>query len=258
VFLSNPRTARKRLTCSLAGVGLRAHLCLLSAVTHAFGLALVLTVTNGSLSAETASDLGRLPGQLQTPGPNPRKLPPQPPNLPRAPLSVTGKFHNSISETAAPLTLVAGLFNATVSHLANSDPKYGVDSGAFADRFAASYIDIATQNFFGDFVMASVSREDPRYVRRGPQYRFWSRARYAITRAFVIRTDAGGSGFNWSNLVGTAMSAGLSNAYYPRASRTGGATALHFVTSWIGTGLGDLAPEFWPDFQRHFRLFRHP
>jgi len=54
------------------------------------------------------------------------------------------------------------------------------------------------------------------------------------------------------------MSAGLSNAYYPRASRTGGATALHFVTSWIGTGLGDLAPEFWPDSQRHFRLYRHP
>ena len=158
---SNARTARKRLTCSLAAVGLRAHPCLLRGVTKAFGLAVLLTLTNGSLSAEIPSDLGRLPGQLQTPGPNPGESPPQPPNLPLAPLSVAGKFRNSLSETAAPLTLVAGLFNATVSHLANSDPKYGVDSGAYADRFAASYIDIAAQNFFGDFVVASISRRSP-------------------------------------------------------------------------------------------------
>jgi hypothetical protein len=78
----------------------------------------------------------------------------------------------------------------------------------------------------------------------------WSRVGYAISRAVVIRTDTGGSSFNWSNTLGSAMSAGLSNAYYPPPSRTGGAMLIHFVSSVAGAGFANLAPEFWPDFKQ--------
>jgi hypothetical protein len=77
-----------------------------------------------------------------------------------------------------------------------------------------------------------------------------SRFAYAVSRAVVIRTDAGGRSFNWSNVLGTAMSAGLSNAYYPPPSRTGGAMMIHFATSVAGAGFANLAPEFWPDFKK--------
>jgi hypothetical protein len=46
------------------------------------------------------------------------------------------------------------------------------------------------------------------------------------------------------------MSAGLSNAYYPPPSRTGGAMIIHFASSVAGAGFANLAPEFWPDFKR--------
>jgi len=62
--------------------------------------------------------------------------------------------------------------------------------------------------------------------------------------------------FNWSNVLGTAMSAGLSKAYYPPPSRTGGAMILHFTTSVAGAGLANLAPEFWPDFKQKIRNLR--
>ncbi len=81
------------------------------------------------------------------------------------------------------------------------------------------------------------------------------RALYAVSRAFITRADAGGSTYNWSNLTGTAMSAGFSNLYYPSASRNGGAIAIHFGTSLIGGGLANLYPEFWPGFRQ--MLARH-
>ena len=170
-------------------------------------------------------------------------------------LSVKGKWQNFESETAHPLTVVGGLFNASISQLENSDPKYGTNGTAFAQRFGASFGDIATQNFFGDFVFASAFHEDPRYVRMGPEYRFWPRFTYAISRAFFIQKDNGTVGFNWSNLLGTGASAALSNAYYPEPSRNGSTFAIHFVSSYVGAGLGNLAPEFWPDIRR--KLFSH-
>jgi hypothetical protein len=178
-----------------------------------------------------------------------------PPAAPPTP-GVSEKWHSFVRETFSPLSLGAGAFNAGVSQAMNSDPCYGVGAGPFAERFGASSVDIVTQNFFGDFVMASALHEDTRYVRRGAAYGGkWKRGRYAISRAFLTRADTGGATFNWSNLTGTAMSAGVSNLYYPPASRTGGATAIHFGTSLIGGGLANLYPEFWPDFRR--MLARH-
>jgi hypothetical protein len=178
-----------------------------------------------------------------------------------SPLSISGKWRSFVDETANPLTLGAAFFNGGLAHITKTDPKYGTDSKAFASQFGASFADIATQNFFGDFVLASAFHEDPRYSRRGPPYRFWSRFGYAVSRSVIIRTDSGGESFNWSNVLGSAMSAGLSNAYYPPASRSGRATVLHFALATVGAGLGNLAPEFWPDFKkkvfgRHDERFR--
>lgn len=166
------------------------------------------------------------------------------------------KWHTFVKETVAPITLAAGAFNAGVSQATNSDPQYGVGSGAYAQRFGASTADIVTQNFYSDFMMASVFHQDTRYMRRGSDYGgIWKRAGYAISRAFVARADRGGDTFNWSNLTGTAMSAATANLYYPAASRNAGAAAMHFGTSLIGVGLFNLYPEFWPDFHR--MLARH-
>jgi hypothetical protein len=168
---------------------------------------------------------------------------------PLSPPSAEEKWQYFVSETVTPFILLSGAFNAGVSQATNSDPRYGKDSGAFADRLGASVANIATQNFLGDFVMASVLHEDTRYRRRGPSHGFWSRVAFAVSRSIITQTDAGGTTVNWSNLIGTAFSAGLSNAYYPAPSRTAGATALNWASSAAGTGFGSLLPEFLPDFK---------
>ncbi|HTU48151.1 MAG TPA: metallophosphoesterase [Bryobacteraceae bacterium] len=179
------------------------------------------------------------------------------PNQPSRPLTVDQKWQNFASETASPLTLGAGVFNGGASYLTNTDPKYGRNRGGFGEDVAASIADIASQNFFADFLLASAFHEDPRYSRRGPGPSLVDRAEYAISRSVLIRTDTGGTSFNWSNVLGTGMSAALSNAYYPPASRGASSTFTHIGLSIMGTGLAKLAPEFWPDFWQKFAAKHH-
>ncbi|MGC1371351.1 MAG: hypothetical protein WA824_04355 [Candidatus Sulfotelmatobacter sp.] len=171
------------------------------------------------------------------------------------------KWNNFVHETASLLTLGGGTFNAVFSRVTHTDPKYGGGAGAFAERFGASMADIATQNFFGDFVIASTFHEDPRYFRMGSGHPFWTRASYAISRALIIRKDSGGEMFNFDNVCGSALSTGFSNLYYPPASRTGKAMFMNWGIDVADNGFVNLAPEFWPDFRdkilrRHHRQGR--
>jgi len=166
------------------------------------------------------------------------------------PVTVAQKWQFFVQETFSPMMIVASAATAGESQATNTDPKYGVGSLALAKRFGAASLDNVTQNFFCDFVMASAFHEDNKYRRRGEQYGFWSRVGYAISRAVVTRTDTGASTVNWSNFTGTALSVGLSNAYYPMRSRNLNATAINWGTSAAGTGFGNLAPEFLPDVKR--------
>jgi hypothetical protein len=118
---------------------------------------------------------------------------------------------------------------------------------AFLKRFGATLGDDVSQNFFADFVLASALHEDTRYVRKGPSRRMWPRIGYAISRAVITRTDSGDTTFNWANVIGCAMSAGLSNAYYPAVSRTPSVGAVNWGTNVAGAGLSNLMPEFGSD-----------
>lgn len=169
---------------------------------------------------------------------------------PAGAITVSQKWQFFLQETFTPITIVASAATGGVSQATEADPKYGVGGVALAKRFGAATVDNVTQNFFSDFVMASALHEDNRYRRRGEHHSFWSRFGYAISRAVITRTDTGASTVNWSNFTGTALSVGLSNAYYPMRSRNLNATAINWGTSAGGVGFGNLAPEFLPDFKR--------
>ena len=86
----------------------------------------------------------------------------------------------------------------------------------------------------------------------------WRRVGYAISRAVITRADSGDATFNFANVFGCAMGAGLSNAYYPEVSRTASVSAVNWGTNVAGAGLSNLMPELGPDvghwMKRH--LFR--
>jgi hypothetical protein len=172
------------------------------------------------------------------------------------PPTISEKWNFFLAETATPLTLVAAGLDATASQLTRSAPLYGKHPwrhGAFPKRLGATVGDDVSQNFFADFVLASALHEDTRYVRKGPTRKMWSRIGYAISRAVVTRTDEGAAAFNLANVGGCAMSAALSNAYYPPVSRTVSDSLTNWGTNVAGAGLTNLAPEFGPDVARFFK-----
>lgn len=160
-----------------------------------------------------------------------------------------------VDELESPLLPGSAFFNATESQLTRSVPHYGGESLSYVKRFISSAADDTAQNFFSDYVMASVLREDTRYQRLGPSHGFFVRVGHAAASGFVTRSFSGDRTINWSNITGSAIGAAISNAYYPPGDRTVGITVNNFAQNVIGGGLGNLAPEFWPDF--HHWLSRH-
>jgi hypothetical protein len=168
---------------------------------------------------------------------------------------VKQKFQLFLRETVDPFTILSGAAGAALSQADNDNPKYGRGGGPYAERFGAAVADITTQNFFSDAVLSSLLHEDPRYFRRGPQYRFWYRLGYSVSRMVVTKTDAGKRTFNFANIGGMALGIGLSNAYYPDSSVSGHEVAARFGTSLVASALSNILPEFWPDMKQ--KLFHH-
>lgn len=172
--------------------------------------------------------------------------------------SASEKWDLFVGETFTPVTPAQAVPESIATQLARFTPQYGKHfwrKDAFLKRLGATVADEASRNFFADFALASALHEDTRYVRRGASVRFWPRIGYAISRAVVARTDNGEPTFNWANVIGSAMSAGLSNAYYPDRNRTVSLTAINWGTNIGGAGLSNFLPEFGPDV-RHW-LKRH-
>ena len=174
------------------------------------------------------------------------------PHAPVAPLTAGQKFKLFARETVDPFTFAGAAMGAALSQAHDDDPKYGQGWGPYAQRFGAASVDIATQNFFGDFALASLLHEDPRYFRRGPEYGFWNRMGYALSRIVITRKDSGGETFNYAGIGGMALGITLSNAYYPSRSVNADVSALRLYSSVSSAALGNLLPEFWPDIKQKF------
>jgi hypothetical protein len=152
-----------------------------------------------------------------------------------------------------PLLLLAGAF-AGLGQVTNQHPQFGQGMAGYGQRIGTAYADQAIGNMMTEAIYPTILREDPRYFRRGYGSP-WSRTWYALTRVMVTRTDAGGTRFNFSEWVGNATAAAISNAYYTDGrNATQNATKL---VEQVGTdAVSQVLKEFWPDV-KHWMFHRH-
>ena len=139
---------------------------------------------------------------------------------------------------------------AGVSQAENSEPGYGQGAAGYGKRFAASFADGTIESYLTGAVLPTLLHQDPRFFQLG-KGGFWHRTGYAISRIFVTRADSGGGQFNYSEILGSALSAGISTySYHPRGDRTLPNTASVWGTQ-VGYDTLTLAvKEFWPDIRR--------
>ncbi|HXP44293.1 MAG TPA: hypothetical protein VN833_28860 [Candidatus Acidoferrales bacterium] len=161
-------------------------------------------------------------------------------------------------------------FLSAISQAENSEAGYGQGWEGYGKRFASAFADGTIENFLTAAVFPSVLHQDPRFFQSG-KGGISRRTEYAVSRIFVTRTDSGTSQFNYSEVVGSALSAAIStNSYHPRAfittrfdPTTGMLTYIHNASdrtlpntlSVWGTQVGYdtitiVVKEFWPDIHR--------
>ena len=146
----------------------------------------------------------------------------------------------------------------------DSEPAYGQGAEGYGKRYVTSFADGTIENFITSAVLPSILHQDPRFFQSSDGG-FARRSGYAISRIFITRTDRGGRQFNYSEIVGSALSASISTySYHPRSTILSSPTGPRFVGSdrtlkntasvW-GTQVGYdtvtiVIKEFWPDVHR--------
>jgi hypothetical protein len=168
-------------------------------------------------------------------------------------LEAKDKFFLFLQDTIDPGTILGAAFNAGIGQAENSDPSYGQGAVGYGKRFGANLADQAEGEFIKDFAYPLLFKEDPRYYRllHGSAGK---RLFHAIDHAFVAHREDGTHMFNFTQWLGTASSAMLSNTYHPDNKR-GVVPLASRVGFSILTGMGyDVLREFWPDISRKLKL----
>jgi hypothetical protein len=164
------------------------------------------------------------------------------------PLATTQKFTIAMKDSFDwPNYLVAGAF-AGLHQLDNENPSFGQGVKGYAHRYWTAYLDQSLGNLMSEATLPSLLHEDPRYFRKVTGSN-WSRVGYALTRVLITRTDAGGKRFNFSEVVGNGIVAGIGNAYYVD-NRGFSDTASRWTTQVATDAFSNVLKEFWPDIKR--------
>ena len=150
-----------------------------------------------------------------------------------------------------PLILLGGGF-AALGQLTDQHPNLGEGLKGFSLRWATSYSDQAMGNMMTEGFLPILFHEDPRYFRVGPSYGgVWKRTGYAASRIFWNKTDKGVDSFNFAEVIGNSISAGLGNAYYTQERRLGD-NFQRLGVSLATDAFSQVLKEFWPDVKRKF------
>ncbi len=173
------------------------------------------------------------------------------------PLSAKTKFKLSAKTMSDPVTVSFIGVIALLGQARNSDPSYGQGLQGYGKRYGTFFADTGIGTLMTTSVFPTLLHQDPRYFQLGTGST-WHRAIYSVSRIFVTRTDSGELQFNYSEIVGNAVAAGISNTYHPQNQRTLGKTLSVWGTSIMLNTACNVAKEFWPDIRRKIREQKHP
>jgi hypothetical protein len=169
------------------------------------------------------------------------------------PLSPQDKFWLATEGTFDYSSFISVGIQAAIQQARKSYPEFHEGAAAYGRYYWHSFADAGIENYLVGTIFPVVTHEDPRYytLDRGG---FFHRTRYAMSRLWITRNDAGVDTFNSSEIVGSGLAAVVSSRYYPRQERGAGETLDRWTSQFLNDGANNILQEFWPDI--HDKLFR--
>ena len=160
------------------------------------------------------------------------------------PLAPRQKFELAWHNLYDPTTFIFTGVIAGIEQSQNIYSGYGSGASGYAKRYAASYGDFLTATLIGNAILPSLLKQDPRYFYKGTGSTR-SRIGYALANAVICKGDNGRWQANYSGILGSLASGGISNLYYPAADRQGFSLTIENTLLSIGaSGVSNLFQEF--------------
>ena len=165
------------------------------------------------------------------------------------PLALKNKFWLATQDSFDYSSFILAGMLAGTGQAKNSTPEFGQGAAGYGRYYWHSFADQAVGNYFTEAIVPAATRQDPRYYTLG-HGGFFRRTGYAVSRLLITKTDSGGRGFNFSEIIGNGAGAGVSDLYYPGRERTWTKTGQKWLTQVAVDGVFNIAKEFWPDIDR--------
>jgi len=165
------------------------------------------------------------------------------------PLSSGQKFKLFFRSSTDPWPFLLTAVVAGIGQAENSNPTWGQGLKGYGKRYGAGYGDYFIGNLFGNAILTSALREDPRYFQKGtgsPLVRFL----WAAGSTVWCKRDSGKWGPNYANVGGNMIGAAIGRFYYPASGRTVSDTITDGLTVSAEGIVGAEVIEFWPDMVR--------
>jgi Carboxypeptidase regulatory-like domain len=160
-----------------------------------------------------------------------------------APLPPRLKFQLAWKSVTNPVTFLGVAMLAGMYQAGDQLSGYGQGMAGYGDRLGAAYGDVFLGTFIDSAVFPTLFHQDPRYFYKGTGT-IKSRLAYALENAVICRGDNGKRQFNYSAVVGSFVTSGISYTYYPAANRGGGLMAQSALVRIAEGSLAGVFQEF--------------
>lgn len=166
------------------------------------------------------------------------------------PLSPGQKFRLFFRSEIDPWPFLLASVVSGIGQADDSYPEWHQGLKGYGRRFAAAYSDAFIGNFFGNAVLPTLLKEDPRYFQKGTGS---AKKRFLWAAASTVwcKRDNGHWGPNYSNVGGNLIGSAIARIYYPASERDVASTISDGLTVSAEGIVGAEVIEFWPDLVRH-------
>jgi len=166
------------------------------------------------------------------------------------PMSAKDKFIIAGKDTFDYSALIVSGIQAGFAMDSDSYPQFHQGAAGYARYYWHTLADTSSENFFVGGLGPIVFKQDNRFYTLG-HGGFRKRTFYAVSRVFITRKDDGDPMFNFSEIIGSGASSGLSTLWYPKQYQTWTKVGQKWLTSDIIDGFNFWWKEWWPTANRY-------
>lgn len=166
------------------------------------------------------------------------------------PFSPVQKFRLAVDNTMNPFNLLTITGEAAISIAANSHSAYGPGFPGWGRNVGVSFTQDMTGQFFGTFLIPTITRTDPHYHRR-PDLSIPHRIFHCFYQIVWQRADVGRDTLNYSQIIAPIIDMSLANLYVPGQETHFSADAERYGVDLATAPIDNFITEFVPSIAAH-------